>query len=224
VDRILDTTERAMNQFEATMASFNEIIGDGPVVAQQPYNVRQPVNGQQPDFTQPPQQPVQPQGPGQQPIDGREMRQRLRQGLYELPDAIHETRLTLADFRAVLETAHTNFKNLEGFTEVLGQKGDVFAEAMLRLADGLDTLIRDFNVLVTALNNREGTIGRLIYDPQAYENLNILMCNANRVLGNINFLVERLRPVAEDARVFMDKVAREPGRIVTGGLNPSVTK
>jgi hypothetical protein len=27
-----------------------------------------------------------------------------------------------------------------------------------------------------------------------------------------------------DARVFMDKVAREPGRIVTGGLNPSLTK
>ena len=34
----------------------------------------------------------------------------------------------------------------------------------------------------------------------------------------------RLKPVVNDARIFMDKVATEPGRIITGGLNPSNVK
>ena len=32
-------------------------------------------------------------------------------------------------------------------------------------------------------------------------------------------LTARLRPIVEDARVFMDKIAREPGRLVGGALN-----
>ena len=79
-------------------------------------------------------------------------------------------------------------------------------------------------MLTQALNNREGTIGQLIHDPQLYENLNRLMCNANQVFVQVNELTLRLRPVVDDARVFTDKVAREPGRIITGGLNPSPIK
>jgi phospholipid/cholesterol/gamma-HCH transport system substrate-binding protein len=154
--------------------------------------------------------------------------------LYELPDAIREARVTLKDtggamrdarvvlkdFGPVLESAGRNFRNLEGFTEVLGQKGDVFAESILRLTSGLDILIRDFNVVVQALNNREGTIGKLIHEPQTYENLNRLMCNTNVVLGNVNDLTKRLQVVVEDVRIFTDKVSREPGRIITGAVNP----
>jgi hypothetical protein len=40
----------------------------------------------------------------------------------------------------------------------------------------------------------------------------------------INDLTLKLRPIVNDTRVFMDKVAREPGRVVTGGINPSVVK
>ncbi len=79
-------------------------------------------------------------------------------------------------------------------------------------------------MLSQALNNREGTIGQLIHDPQLYENMNRLMRNANQVVVQVNDLTLRLRPVLNDVRVFMDKVAREPGRVVTGGLNPSVVK
>ena len=127
-------------------------------------------------------------------------------------------------FRGTLELADKNLRNLEGFTEPIGQKGEAIADALIRAVDGVDRLVEDFNVLVQALNNREGTIGRLIHDSQAYENLNRLMCNANQVLGQIYELTRRLRPVVDDARILMDKVAREPGRVVTGGLNPSSIK
>jgi phospholipid/cholesterol/gamma-HCH transport system substrate-binding protein len=245
VDRLLETTERAMNQFAATMTAFNEIIGDVPAEyasqpvdvhrldVQPPFQSQPPLNGQPPTVA--PQQrdvpaPVGPRPPGAQPpgaqppIEGAELRRRVRQGLNELPDAVREARITMEQFRGTLELADRNLRNLEGFTEPLGQKGEAITDALIRAVDGVDRLVEDFNVLVQALNNREGTIGRLIHEPQTYENLNRLMCNANTVLEQIYQLAQRLRPVVEDARVLMDKIAREPGRIVTGGLNPSPIK
>ena len=47
---------------------------------------------------------------------------------------------------------------------------------------------------------------------------------ANTVLADIHDITFRLKPVINDARIFMDKVATEPGRIITGGLNPSSVK
>ena len=44
------------------------------------------------------------------------------------------------------------------------------------------------------------------------------------VLCDIRDLAFRLKPVINDARIFMDKVATEPGRIITGGLKPSTIK
>ena len=228
VKRLLDTTEEAMAQFARTMGSLNEIIGDEPVVAQTPLPERpatgqqmlnrQPLpNGQQPALDQPPAN-------GQPPADGQQMRQRIRQGLNELPEAVREMRITMEQFRVVLESANKNFQNLEGFTEPLGRHGEEISTSIIDAVDGLDRLVEEFTVLSQALNSREGTLGQIIHNPQLYENLNRLIYNANQVVVQVNDLALRLRPVLNDARVFMDKVAREPGRVVTGGLNPSVVK
>jgi phospholipid/cholesterol/gamma-HCH transport system substrate-binding protein len=249
VKRLLDTTERAMNQFAQTMHSFNEIFGDEPgvqsEVAQPPYNTRRPVNGQppfnsqptlnsQPPFnTQPPinaqppfnGQPPAAQPPGTQPpVDGQQMRQRLRQGLNELPDAIREFRATLQQSQGVLQSAERNFKNLEGFTEPLGQKGGDIAASILKAIEGLDQLVKDLGDVAQALNNREGTVGQLIHDRKVYDNLNVLMFNLNKVLGDIDELTFNLKPVIHNARIFLDKVATEPGRLIGGAINPSVVK
>lgn len=211
VTRLLDTTERAMNQFAVTMTSFNELIGDEPVAGSQPGVGQPPLNNQRP--------------PGaNQPVNGQQMRQRLRQGLNELPDAIHEFRVTMQETRGAIQSADRNLKNLEGFTEPLRQKGGDFADALLKVVDGIDHLVTDFGAVARALNNREGSIGKLIHDPQVYDNLNILMFNANKVLTSIDELTFNLKPVVYDARIFMDKVATEPGRIIGGAIKPSVVK
>jgi phospholipid/cholesterol/gamma-HCH transport system substrate-binding protein len=217
VTRLLDTTERAMNQFAQTMTSVNEIIGDPttnglpPGVGQPPMNTQPPLNGTQVPGTQP-------------PVGGQQMRQKIRQGLDELPDAIHEFRVTMRDSRGVLQSAEKNFKNLEAFTEPLGQKGPQVADSIVKAIDGLDQLVHDLGEVAHALNNRDGTVGKLIHDPQVYENLNRLMFNANKVLCDIDELTFNLKPIVHDARIFIDKVATEPGRIISGAVNPSVVK
>jgi phospholipid/cholesterol/gamma-HCH transport system substrate-binding protein len=229
VTRLLDTTERAMGQFAATMTSFNEILGDGPVPVAQPGTVPQPpiaqppINITQPPLNSQPQPNVQPPGT-QPPPNGQQMRQKLRQGLDELPDAIHEFRITMRESRGVLQSAERNFKNLEAFTEPLGQKGPEFADAILEAIAGLDQLVKDLGDVAAALNNRSGTVGKLIHDPQIYENLNRLMFNVNEVLCDVRQFIFNLKPVVHDARIFMDKVATEPGRIINGAISPSVVK
>jgi phospholipid/cholesterol/gamma-HCH transport system substrate-binding protein len=223
VKRLFDTTEVAMEQFGRTMRSINEILGDEPTAGTQPTEVRR-----QMDQTLPPpgiQQPPSGQ-PGQPlpPSEGQQLRERLRQGLNDLPQAISEMRATMQDFRVVLQSIEKNSKNLEGLTEPLGRNGEQIASSIVEAVDGLDKLVEEFTVLSQSLNNREGTLGRLINDPQLYDNANRTICNANQVILQVNELTKRLRVVVEDARVFMDKVAREPGRVVTGGLSPSPLK
>jgi phospholipid/cholesterol/gamma-HCH transport system substrate-binding protein len=216
LSHLVETTDRAMRQFETTLTAFNEILGDPPGGVA-PTNVARPmVNGQQPLNAPPPA--------GTQPSSGQEMRRKLREGLNELPDAVRDMRATMNEFRVVLQSAEKNFKNLEGFTEPLGQKGTDITSALLRAVNGLDRMATDFNALTQALSNRRGTISQLLYDPKAYENFNTLMMNANTVLADFHDLTFRLKPVINDARIFMDKVATEPGRIITGGLSPSNVK
>ena len=90
------------------------------------------------------------------------MRQRLRQGLNELPEAIREMRHHDAASSAwCLQSAEKNFKNLEGFTEPLGQQRRAkLPTSIVEAVDGLDSSSRNSPCCASALNNREGTIGR----------------------------------------------------------------
>ncbi|MEX2316441.1 MAG: MlaD family protein [Pirellulales bacterium] len=208
VKRLMDTTETAMLQFGNAMAAVNQILGDDPLSAGGAVRVP-PAPGQQPG--------QQPPAPGQ-PTEGELLRRRLRDGLMELPDAIRE-------FRIVLRSADQNLQNLRGFTEPLGRNGPQIAQAILDAVGGIDKLVEEFTVLTNALNSREGTIGQLIHNQQLYENLIRLTGNANVVVLQLHDIANRLRPVLEDARVFMDKIAREPGRVIKGAVGqPSVVK
>jgi phospholipid/cholesterol/gamma-HCH transport system substrate-binding protein len=225
VKRLLDTTEHAMNQFAQTMQSLNDIIGDepignpstnpgaAPVNPQPPYRNQTPLNGAQPSTAQ-----------VQGTASGLQTRQRIRQGLNELPDAIHEFRATMSDSRVVLQSAEKNFKNLEGFTDALGARGPDVADALLRAVQNVDALVKDMGDVAKALNNRTGSVGRFINDPQFYDNVNVLMFNANKVLGSIDDLTLYIKPVLVNARIFLDKVAVEPGRLISGAVNPSNVK
>jgi len=144
----------------------------------------------------------------------------------ELKQALREGRVTMRDFRRAIDDFHTmaaaverNLTNLEGLTEPLGQKGDAMAQAVLGNLEGLSRVIEELTVLSTALNNREGSLGKIVHSPELYDNANRVLVNVNHLILRLNDLSCRLRPAVEDVRVFLDKVAREPGRIVGGALN-----
>jgi phospholipid/cholesterol/gamma-HCH transport system substrate-binding protein len=95
---------------------------------------------------------------------------------------------------------------------------------VLKAVQGLDQLVQDLGDVTKALNNPNGTFGKLVRDPMVYNNVNQLMINANDVLSDIRGLIFNLKPVVYNARVFTDKIATEPGRLINGAISPSVVK
>jgi phospholipid/cholesterol/gamma-HCH transport system substrate-binding protein len=210
MNEFLKTTENAMAQFAQTMNSINQIIGDEPIQDARQAPLGPFVPGQTP--------------PAQQPTEGQQLRSRLRQGLVQLPEVIVDARTTLGETRTMVQSAERNFRNLENFTKPLGERGPQVADSIVAAVQGLDTLVEEFTVLAQALNSRDGTIGQLIHSPELYRNLSILTKNADTVLRTLYTLLQRLEPTLENVRIFTDKIAREPGRLIGGAVNPSVIK
>ena len=226
VDRLLDTTERAMSELGNAAHAFNEILGT-PATAETP--AAPPASGGAPRgypaaYAQVVEEPairIEVEEDGASRVLGRTTADRLKQGLNEFPELVRDARVTLKEFREMTELAEENFRNLQGLTEPLGERGEQIAQSIIDSADGLERLIEEFTVLSRAINSPTGTIGQLIHSRQLADNLNRLIANANCVILRADEIAKRVQIVVEDARVFMDKIAREPGRIITGAVSPA---
>jgi len=61
-----------------------------------------------------------------------------------------------------------------------------------------------------ALNQSDGTLGKLVRDPKVYDDL-------AQASANVNRLTRELRPIVDDVRVFTDKIARHPEQLGVRG-------
>lgn len=149
---------------------------------------------------------------------------RLKQVLRDIPDAIasakrtfQEAEVALGSLKKAGESAERNLTNLEGFTGPLGQRGPQIVANVENSIRRLDHLMEELQQFGAALNEGNGALSRFVNDPELYQQL-------NKAAGNIEEITGELRPIIADARVFMDKIARDPGRIgVKGALDRSQT-
>ena len=88
---------------------------------------------------------------------------------------------------------------------------DQIAKAVGNINEITD-LMRD---IMARIDKGEGTLGALLKDRQLYDRL-------NRAARNIEQLSRELRPIVEDAGVFMDKAARHPGGLIRDAVKPGV--
>ena len=78
---------------------------------------------------------------------------------------------------------------------------------------GLDEVLRQAVFFTKALNESDGTLGKLVRDPRVYEDL-------AAAAANVKNLSRDLRPIVDDIRVFSDKIARHPEQLgVRGALD-----
>jgi phospholipid/cholesterol/gamma-HCH transport system substrate-binding protein len=73
-------------------------------------------------------------------------------------------------------------------------------------------MLRD---ILGRVENGDGSLGAMVNDRQLYDRL-------NKAARNIEQLSRELRPIVEDAGVFMDKAARHPGGIIRDAIRPGV--
>ncbi len=153
-------------------------------------------------------------------IGDEQVKRDLKVAVAEFPDVLQDVRDTLGRMRGTLDgmdetigLVNNNLRNIEGFTEPLGEQGGVVIERLDRGAEKLESVIDELYVVARALNRQEGTLGQLIHNPELYENL-------NRTAANLEDLTGQLRPIVRDARIFSDKIARHPGVIVRDAIRP----
>jgi phospholipid/cholesterol/gamma-HCH transport system substrate-binding protein len=105
------------------------------------------------------------------------------------------------------ERAAKNMENLENFTEPLGERGPQIVTNIDRSISGIAELLDQLNTFSEALNNREGTIGRILYDDQLYRRL-------DNTLANVEDITSQVKPIIGDFRIVSDKLARDPSQLL----------
>ncbi|MEX2168275.1 MAG: MlaD family protein [Pirellulales bacterium] len=161
-------------------------------------------------------------------VGDAENRQQFEATLDNSSKLVAEARTALADVQKTMESLDgavssldRNLKNVEGLTEPIGKRGAELADLLISSLENFDVVMADLKKFTYALNSSDGTISRIVNDPLLYNNLNQTICNANKVIEGLNYT---LWPIMENVKIFTDKIAREPGRIVGGAVNPSLVK
>lgn len=148
-------------------------------------------------------------------IDDPETRRQMKEAIAQLPIVLKETRETIAQMGKAVSLVEQNLEDINQFTRPLGEKGEMLVDRLDRGSEKLENLTDEMLVFARALNNKEGSLGQLVHNPQLYQSL-------NRAAQNIEEVSGQLRPIIKDARVFADKIARHPERLgVRGALQPS---
>lgn len=155
----------------------------------------------------------------QEMFDDPKMRNDLKQSLAELPAifknaqlTLNKTQETMDSFQEVAGSAQRNLANLERLTQPLGQEGPQLVRDAGNTLRNLDALLLQLTEFSRALNEEEGTIGKLVHDRELYDRL-------NRAIGNVEDVSRQLRPIASDVRIITDKVARDPSSLLKGALD-----
>ncbi len=140
-------------------------------------------------------------------------RANMKQVLAGLPEVLTDLRTTVKGMGQTLDSADRNLQNLEGLTRPLGERGAGMVAQIDVTIGRLDEVLQQAASFTRALNESDGTLGRLVRDPRVYEDL-------AAAAANVKNLSQELRPIVNDVRVFSDKIARHPEQLgVRGALD-----
>jgi phospholipid/cholesterol/gamma-HCH transport system substrate-binding protein len=135
----------------------------------------------------------------------------VKEQLQRLPQIVDDVQLTVRDVRATVGKLNQGIDNVALLTDKFAS--DEFVAGLNRSMKNLDRTLAEMAQLTESLNNPDGSLGRLINDPELYQNL-------NRAVHNVEQVTRQLRPIVGDARVLTDKLSRHPGTLVRDALSP----
>ncbi len=122
---------------------------------------------------------------------------------------------TLKELNGRLAEAKGLFANLEKASKPIADNAEPVMKNIALAAENLSKTLADARAAIGAFNKADGTVGKVLNDPQLYNQLVDAAANLNRTLI-------RAEKIAKDLEVFADKVARKPETIGIGGaLRPS---
>lgn len=147
-------------------------------------------------------------------------KQKLRLAIDRLPSAMEDIELaaqdareTMAGFKSAGQRADRVLSNIEEITAPLAERGEKLADNLVGITTKLDSFLLELNAVGEMLARGDGTVARLLREDDIYRKL-------SDTVDRFDALSRRLEPLMMDARIAMDKVARDPSILgVRGALN-----
>ncbi|MDR0326801.1 MAG: MlaD family protein [Planctomycetaceae bacterium] len=156
----------------------------------------------------------------------------IRKVINELPDILDRARvlvgestLFVRESRGLIEKGSESLDNLtiglervsrtlEVITKIADQvEGDVpeIVSAVKRSALQLESLFSELTTIIQNFRNADGTVKRLIRDPEAYEKILATLDNVEKITDEVDWMIRTdFKPVAHNVKVLTDKAARDP--------------
>ncbi|TWU04362.1 MlaD family protein [Stieleria varia] len=127
--------------------------------------------------------------------------------------AVDEIRVAVQGAKRTLDSAEGAIKNIERISEPVAENADQLVAQLMQNLANLDTTLVEARRFGATLNNSEGTVSRLLNDDEIYWQL-------RRIVSNVEDASAKIRPILDDARIFSDKIARDPRALgVRGALD-----
>ena len=120
--------------------------------------------------------------------------------------------------REAVKNAGVAIENIAEITEPVSQNSEKLVNNAIQALENLDALSKDLKRFTNKLNNRNGTINQLVENDQMYFSVLQAVKSIEASSSNIQVLTQRLQPIVADARIFTDKLARDPGQLGVRGV------
>ena len=165
-------------------------------------------------------------------VNDPEVQRNVRKVIGDLPDIIERSRvlvgestLFVQETRTLVEKGNVSLDNLtaglekitrtlEVITKIADQiDGDVpeIVSAVKRSAVRLESLFSEMTMIVENFRNADGTVKRLIRDPEAYNKLLTTLDNVERITDEVDWMLRAdVKPITHNVKILTDKVARDP--------------
>jgi phospholipid/cholesterol/gamma-HCH transport system substrate-binding protein len=152
-------------------------------------------------------------------VGDKEIKSSVSETVRRIPELVKSAESTLAEVRTAIEPfkgvgsrVDVNLQQIESFTKALGEEGPAVIQDVRESVAKIETLIANVEQFTEQLKQKDGTVGKLFTDPQAYERLNASLANIERITVQV-------QPLIADFRVFADSLARDPSQLgVKGAL------
>jgi len=138
---------------------------------------------------------------------------------------VQDSRTFIQDTRGLIEKGSVSLDNLsegldkvtrtlEVITAIADQvEGDVpeIISAVRRSARQLESLFSELTMIVENFRHADGTVKRLIRDPEAYEKLLVTLDNVEKITDEVDRMLRvDAKPIAHNVKILTDKAARDP--------------
>jgi len=144
-----------------------------------------------------------------------EHRANLRRTMAALPKLVEETSETIAMIRSAVEKMDKNLANLNQVTEPLAKRSPAIVAKLDNTLSNMESLTEELNRFAKLMQSRDGSLHKLMSDPELYRNL-------NRSAESLAILLKNTEPIVRDMRIFSDKIARHPELLgVSGAMKGS---